>query len=147
MRGDDQRRKLSAYVRERIREETRGYGKKSKLAKKLGCSPTHITELLKGTSEAGDRLIYAVAAYWGTSMAGLEAMAGVAPRCGDPYPNRTAAAEMAAEMPWPPEAYADVLKEEPPVDPPRAAWLLKCFFAVQLHGASTVAPSARAGSA
>lgn len=58
---------LSAYVRHRLTAECAPYKAKSKLAKRIGFSPTTISSIIRQGQAVGDRLLDALCIEWKTT--------------------------------------------------------------------------------
>jgi hypothetical protein len=129
---------VSAYIRERLRKECAVRGVATKIAHATGFSSAHITNIQKDERGVGEDLADALATYWRLTPESLRieaerwakenpnkvsgrAVALLRPGTpGDPYPNRTLAAQLAREAGIAEEPIASVLAEDVPPD--RAGW-------------------------
>ncbi|WP_438029132.1 hypothetical protein [Sorangium sp. So ce233] len=94
MRRSEERRVVSAYVTDRLREECRQRGKASAIARATHFTRVHVAAVARGDNAVGEDFARAMAKYWGMSAQELDAAAarwaeenGVeipAPRSGPP---------------------------------------------------------------
>ncbi len=130
----ERRRIVGAYVRDRLRKECAVRGEATKIARAIGFSTAHVTNVQKEERGVGDDFAEAIARYWGLGYAELEEAAQrwaaenptePAPPSApeepvDPYPNRARAAQLAREDRVDEAAIRSVLEEAVP--PELADW-------------------------
>ncbi len=68
----DARKILQAYVRQRLRKECEPHGQAAEVARSIGFSKPAISEVIRTDNGPGDRLMHALAAYWGMTFSQLE---------------------------------------------------------------------------
>lgn len=66
------RKNLQAYVRQRLRRECEQHGRAAEIARAIGFSKPHISEVIRTENGPGDRLMHALASFWGMSFSQLE---------------------------------------------------------------------------
>lgn len=72
---EDRKRRLHAYVAARLREELGPrpkHGKQADLARRVGISPPHMSNILKAKTGIGDDVRVLLEKYWGLPPGGLE---------------------------------------------------------------------------
>lgn len=134
---DPQRlRVLGGYLRRKLLAELDELDiTRDALARELGCSGAHISNVLSGSRGVGPEFVDAAARRWGMSRVDLETEAVAEWKRLNPYPNRAIAAALCREASqrnpdWREDAIAAVERETPQADFEVADWVVRIWLTV-----------------